>query len=51
MLTAEEFRMFFEKNNYKTIVDKIVETPHLKDGSSISYQVYRNWLFIAEKQS
>jgi carnosine N-methyltransferase len=50
MLTAEEFRMFFEKNNYKTIVDKVVETPHLKDDSSISYQVYRNWLFIAEKQ-
>ncbi|EJG01442.1 hypothetical protein [Flavobacterium sp. F52] len=50
MLTAEEFRSFFETNNYKTIVDKIIETPHLKDDSSISYQIYKNWFFIAEKQ-
>ncbi len=49
MLTAQEFRLFFENNGYITLVDKIVETPHLEDSNSISYKVYRNWFFIAQK--
>ena len=49
MLTAEEFRVFFENNGYTTLVDKIVKTPHLEDSNSITYKVYRNWLFIAQK--
>ncbi|WP_077399150.1 methyltransferase domain-containing protein [Cellulophaga omnivescoria] len=49
MLTAEEFRQFFESKGYTTLVDKIVETPHLEDSNSISYKVYRNWFFIAQK--
>lgn len=50
MLTAEEFKSFFENNGYKTLVDKIIETPHLEDSNSISYKVYRNWFFIAQKE-
>jgi carnosine N-methyltransferase len=49
MFTAEEFRLFFENNGYKTLVNKIIETPHLEDSNSISYKVYRNWFFIAQK--
>ncbi len=49
MLTAEEFRLFFENNGYITVIDKVVETPHLEDSNSISYKVYRNWFFIAQK--
>ena len=49
MLTAEEFRVFFENNGYKTLCDKVIETPHLEDSNSISYKVYRNWFFIAKK--
>lgn len=49
MLTAEEFRLFFENNGYTTLVDKIIETPHLEDNNSLSYKVYRNWFFIAKK--
>jgi carnosine N-methyltransferase len=49
MLTAEEFRLFFENNGYTTLVDKVVETPHLEDVNSISFKVYRNWFFIAQK--
>lgn len=51
MLSAEEFRMFFEKKGYKTLSDKIIETPHLEDSNSITYKVYRNWVFIAQKQT
>ena len=51
MLTAEEFRLFFEQNGYETLVDRVVETPHLEDSNSISYRVYRNWFFIAQKKS
>ncbi len=50
MLTAEEFKKTFENNGYKTLVDKIIETPHLEDSNSISYKVYRNWFFIAQKE-
>lgn len=50
MLTAEEFKSFFEKNGYETLVDKVVETPHLEDSNSISYRIYRNWFFIAQKK-
>ena len=49
MLTAEEFRLFFENNGYTTLVDKIVETPHLEDSNFMTYKVYRNWFFIARK--
>jgi len=49
MLTAEEFKLFFEENGYTTLVDKVVETPHLEDSNSITYKVYRNWFFIAQK--
>ncbi|MFL0136917.1 class I SAM-dependent methyltransferase, partial [Tenacibaculum maritimum] len=49
MLTAEEFRLFFEENGYTTLVDKVIETPHLEDSNSITYKVYRNWFFIAQK--
>lgn len=51
MLTAEEFRKFFEERGYITLVDKVVDTSHLEDDNSISYKVYRNWFFIAQKQS
>ncbi len=51
MLSAEEFRTFFEANGYVTLCDKIIETPHLNDSNSISYKVYRNWLFIAQKKN
>ncbi|SIQ80960.1 N2227-like protein [Chryseobacterium sp. RU37D] len=49
MLTAKEFRLFFEKNGYTTITDKIIETSHLNDANSFTYKVYRNWLFVAKK--
>lgn len=49
MLTAIEFKEFFEKNGYETVVDQILETSHLNDSNSFSYKVYRNWLFIAKK--
>lgn len=49
MLTAEEFKLFFESNGYTTLVDKVIETPHLQDSNSISYKVYRNWFYIAQK--
>jgi carnosine N-methyltransferase len=51
MLTAEEFRLFFENSGYTTILDRIVETPHLEDHNSFSYKIYRNWLFIAKKNN
>jgi carnosine N-methyltransferase len=51
MLTAEEFRLFFEKKGYITLVDKIIETTHLKESNSLSYQIYKNWFFIAKKGS
>lgn len=50
MLTAEEFRFFFEENGYKTLVDSVIETPHLEDSNSISYRIYRNWFFVAQKK-
>ncbi|WNI38858.1 MULTISPECIES: methyltransferase domain-containing protein [unclassified Chryseobacterium] len=50
MLTAQEFRFFFEDNGYETITDEIVETSHLNDSNSFTYKVYRNWLFIAKKE-
>ena len=50
MLTAIEFKDFFEKNGYTTITDQILETSHLNDSNSFSYKVYRNWLFIAKKK-
>ncbi|WP_027393254.1 hypothetical protein [Aquimarina latercula] len=50
MLTAEEFRQFFENNGYTTLVDKVIETPHLEDENSMTYKVYRNWFFVAQKQ-
>lgn len=49
MLTAKEFRNFFEERGYETITDEIVETSHLNDSNSFAYKVYRNWLFIAKK--
>ena len=49
MLTAEEFKSFFESNGYKTITDTVIETPHIEDSNSMSYKVYRNWFFIAQK--
>lgn len=49
MLTAQEFKAFFEENGYETITDEIIETSHLNDSNSFSYKVYRNWLFIAKK--
>lgn len=49
MLTAEEIKVYFEKNNYTTLVDCIIETPHLEDSNFMSYQIYRNWFFIAKK--
>ncbi|MFV0233924.1 class I SAM-dependent methyltransferase [Empedobacter falsenii] len=49
MLTAEEIRLYFEKNNYTTLVDSVIETPHLEDSNFMSYQVYRNWFFVAKK--
>lgn len=50
MLTANEFRVFFEENGYQTITDEIIETSHLNDVNSFSYKIYRNWLFIAKKK-
>lgn len=50
MLTAKEFRAFFEENGYQTITDEIVETSHLNDANSLVYKVYRNWLFICMKK-
>lgn len=49
MLTATEFKQYFENNGYKTLVNKVVETSHLEDSNSISYKVYRNWFFVAQK--
>lgn len=49
MLTATEFKDFFEKNGYKTVTDQILVTSHLNDPNSFSYKVYRNWLFVAKK--
>ncbi|UCA61828.1 class I SAM-dependent methyltransferase [Chryseobacterium rhizoplanae] len=49
MLTAKEFRAFFEENGYETVVDEIIETSHLNDSNSLVYKVYRNWLFVAKK--
>ncbi|KPM33418.1 Methyltransferase type 11 [Croceitalea dokdonensis DOKDO 023] len=49
MYTAEEFKQFFENNGYKTLIDKTIETTHLEDSNSISYKVYRNWFFVAQK--
>lgn len=49
MLTAVEFKDFFEKNGYETITDQVLETSHLNDSNSFSYKVYRNWLFVAKK--
>lgn len=49
MLTAKEFRTFFEENGYETVVDEIIETSHLNDSNSLVYKVYRNWLFVAKK--
>lgn len=49
MLTAKEFKSFFETNGYTTITDQLIETPHLNDSNSLVYKVYRNWLFIAKK--
>lgn len=49
MLTAKEFRAFFEENGYKTVLDEIIETSHLNDSNSLVYKVYRNWLFVAKK--
>lgn len=49
MLTAKEFKSFFEMNGYTTITDELIETPHLDDSNSLVYKVYRNWLFIAQK--
>lgn len=49
MLTAEEIKIYFEKNNYITLVDSVIETPHLEDSNFMSYQVYRNWFFVAKK--
>ncbi|MBA5629230.1 class I SAM-dependent methyltransferase [Moheibacter lacus] len=51
MFTAEEIRAYFEKNNYTTLIDSVVETPHLEDSNFMSHQVYKNWFFVAEKQS
>ena len=51
MLTAVEFKDFFEKNGYETIADQILETSHLNDSNSFSYKVYRNWLYVARKVS
>lgn len=49
MLSAKEFRTYFEENGFTTIVDKTVETNHLEDKNSMCYKTYRNWLFIAMK--
>ena len=51
MLTAEEFRQFFEAKGYRTLVDRVVEAPHLDDPNSNSLKGYRNWFFIAQKQT
>ncbi|MDV3926427.1 hypothetical protein CMT52_13245 [Elizabethkingia anophelis] len=51
MLTADEFKLFFERNGYTTIADEVIETSHLNDIDSFAYKVYRNWLFIAKKNT
>lgn len=50
LLTADEFRDFFENNGYETLIDEIVDSPHLEDPNTMSYKVYRNWFFIARKK-
>ena len=51
MFTTEEFRAFFEENGYTTLVDTFLETSHLKDADFMTYKVYKNWFFIARKNS
>ena len=51
MLTAKEIKDFFEKNGYTTIADEVIETSHLEDQNSLSYKMYRNWLFVAKKEN
>ena len=51
MLTAVEFKTFFEQNGYTTITDQILITSHLNDSNSMCFKVYRNWLFVAKKDA
>ena len=49
MLTAEEVKSVFIKNNYKVLADEYFSTRHIFMEKSMSHQVYDNWFFVAQK--